>query len=71
MSTSIEQDLKCMDRMDGIKKIHDKAQRTCRKLHNAIDKKHHYLARHKGMTIEVVTVLDTMIFQATKEVPRT
>jgi hypothetical protein len=65
MSSSIEQDLKCIDRMNSIKKIHDKAQRTWRKLHNAIDEKHHYLARHKGVTIEDVAVLDEIIFRAT------
>jgi hypothetical protein len=63
MSSSIGQDLKCIDRMNSIKKIHDKAQRTWRKLHNAIDEKHHYLARHKGVTIEDVAVLDEIIFE--------
>jgi hypothetical protein len=57
--------------MYSIKKTHKKAKRTWRKLHNAIDEKHQYLARHKGVTIEVVAVLDTMIFQATKGLPRT
>ena len=71
MSSSIEQNLTCIDRMNSIKEIHDKAQRTWRKLHNAIDEKHQYLARHKGVNIEVVAVLDEMIFQATKGLPRT
>jgi hypothetical protein len=57
--------------MYSIKKTHKKAKRTWRKLHNAIDEKHQYLARHKGVTIEVVAVLDTMIFQATKGLSRT
>jgi hypothetical protein len=55
-----------MDRMNSIKRIHNKALRTWRKLHNAIDEKHQYLVRHKGVTIEVVAVLDEMIFQTTK-----
>jgi hypothetical protein len=71
MSSSIEQDLKCMDRMNNIKKIHDKAQRIWRKLNNAIDEKHQYLGRYNGVTIVGVAVLDTLIFQATKRLLRT
>jgi hypothetical protein len=71
MSPSIEQDLKCMDKINSIKKIHDEALRTWRKLHNAIDEKHQYLARYNGVTILGVAVLDTMIFQATKKLLRT